>query len=935
MRIALHGFLLIWLLSAVPSMTAQVVTRGPYLQQGRENAVIVRWRTDIPTTSAVNFGQSPTGLVSSAGQSNPTTEHEVLLSGLSPETRYWYAIGSASSILLQGPQLTFETAPPRGARRPFRAWVLGDSGTQNSDAARVKTSYLAFEAGNPAEVLLMLGDNAYSSGTDAEYQAAVFEMYPEILPRMSLWPALGNHDAASTTTVPLETGPYYDIFSLPKSGEAGGLPSGSEGYYSFDHANAHFICLNSAQGDVAYVLGMGAWLQADLQSTTQEWVIAYWHHPPYSKGSHDSDTNSTMSFMRAAVLPLLESAGVDLVLSGHSHSYERSVLLDGHYGPSSTLQPFHVLDAGNGSIAGSGPYKKPSHGASAHEGAVYVVAGSSGQVTMAPLNHPVMVQNLAELGSVVLDFWGAEVLVSFLDQYGGVADSFTVVKGGASPSSGRHLQIVGREPLSISLPKRSRSWRYYDQSLAPPALWSSAGFNDYLWLLGRAPFGYGQPSVLTPTLPGPDPNNVTPTQCFRHVFFQGAGTPNFSGMSLDVAYEDGFIAYLNGVEVARSSTMPPGPGNFSAFTVGPHGSLVPERTDLTPFLPLLQPGRNVLAVEVHQDAPQSTSLFFDAAFFAWSESQVVAMSDAGIDYGTAWRQPGFDDSAWARKPMPFGYGFDGVATTTSTSPTVPPTVYARKSFDLPMPVGVLENLKLVVNYDDAFVAHLNGVEVARSSNLPSGPVAFSTLATSSHEAGTPEAISLAPYAGVLLQSGNILALEVHQVSLSSSDLYFECALLADVARVRHLEPCGESAFRDSSGEPENVLLVNGSDGGFARSVDVPVNSPIGISLDLPSQSSAGATFALAVKVGSPSSTTGLPLGPGSGALCITGFEPSAFLLATSIPGLPGVLPASALPFSWTLPTGLPGPIEFSLQALISTPAAGFRATNALMLRIVP
>ena len=87
---------------------------------------------------------------------------------------------------------------------------------------------------------------------------------------------------------------------------------------------------------------MYQWLCADLAATDQDFIIAFWHHPPYTKGSHDSDnaidSNGIMQEMRERFLPVLDAYGVDLVLTGHSHSYERSLLLHDHYGVSSTLQ---------------------------------------------------------------------------------------------------------------------------------------------------------------------------------------------------------------------------------------------------------------------------------------------------------------------------------------------------------------------------------------------------------------------------------------------------------------------------------------------------------------------------------------------------------------------------------------------------------------------
>ena len=107
--------------------------------------------------------------------------------------------------------------------------------------------------------------------------------------------------------------------------------------YSFDYGNIHFVCLESYETDRSTSGAMLTWLEADLQANDKSWLIAFWHHPPYSKGSHDSDTDGRMTDMCQNALPILEQHGVDLVLTGHSHSYERSYLIDGHYGASSTF----------------------------------------------------------------------------------------------------------------------------------------------------------------------------------------------------------------------------------------------------------------------------------------------------------------------------------------------------------------------------------------------------------------------------------------------------------------------------------------------------------------------------------------------------------------------------------------------------------------------
>ena len=379
----------ILMLAAVFDLSAQTIVRGPYLQQVTEQSVIVRWRTSSGTVSVVRYGLDSGSLSQTATVSGSRTEHAVLLSGLSDSTTYFYSVGDESGALAGDASFYFTTAPEPGTSAPARFWVLGDSGTANANAANVRDAFKAWSASQPADFMIMLGDNAYNSGTDAEYQAAVFDMYPEILRQLPLWSTLGNHDGYSADSA-TQTGPYYDIFNLPVAGEAGGLPSGTEAYYSFDYGNVHFICLDSYESDRSTAGNMLQWLESDLAFNDKPWVIAFWHHPPYTKGSHDSDSEGALIDMRQNALPILEAWGVDLVLSGHSHSYERSYLLDGHYGASSTLDPVeNVLNPGDGRISGTGAYQKPGVVAAEHAG-----AGD-------PLNYAI--PGLAILTATVLD----------------------------------------------------------------------------------------------------------------------------------------------------------------------------------------------------------------------------------------------------------------------------------------------------------------------------------------------------------------------------------------------------------------------------------------------------------------------------------------------------------------------------------------------------
>lgn len=410
-----------------------IITRGPYLQMGTSSGVTLRWRTGTATDSRVRYGNDPANLNQVVDVTMPTTEHSVRLTNLSSKTKYFYSVGTAAETLAGGDaNHFFMTAPSVGELKPTRIWALGDFGWAGvglpEGQTAVRDAYYNFTGARYTDVWLMLGDNAYNNGTDAEYKIAVFDIYQSLLRQTVVWPTIGNHDSAGEAS-PLTALPYHDIFDLPMNAEAGGMASGTEDYYSFNYGNIHFVCLDSMTTSRAPGSPMLVWLQNDLAANNRDWLIAYWHHPPYSKGSHDSDVDIELMEMRQNVLPILEAWGVDLVLSGHSHSYERSYLIDGHYGLSSTFTDSMKKNAGDGRVGGNGAYQKATLGAAPHEGAVYAVAGSGGFIGGGELNHPAMFVSLNQLGSLVIDINGNRLEARFLRENGVIDDSFMMLKG--------------------------------------------------------------------------------------------------------------------------------------------------------------------------------------------------------------------------------------------------------------------------------------------------------------------------------------------------------------------------------------------------------------------------------------------------------------------------------------------------------------------------
>jgi hypothetical protein len=124
--------------------------------------------------------------------------------------------------------------------------------------------------------------------------------------------------------------------------------------------------------------------------------------------------------MRENIVPILEHYDVDLVITGHSHVYERSHFMTCHYGDSSTLKEAMLLDKDR-------QFEKPP-GKHSNQGTVYAVVGSSSKANRGPLDHPVMDVAKSETGSMVIDVNGNELVARFINHDGAETDKFTMKK---------------------------------------------------------------------------------------------------------------------------------------------------------------------------------------------------------------------------------------------------------------------------------------------------------------------------------------------------------------------------------------------------------------------------------------------------------------------------------------------------------------------------
>ncbi len=422
-----------------------MLTRGPYLQVATDTSMVIRWRTDLLARSRVRYGASPNNLDKIIDDITLKTEHEIKLTGLLPSTKYYYSIGTLKDTLQYGEDNYFSTLPVPGSIGIYRIGVFGDCGSLTVNQARVRDQFIKYLDRNDLNAWILLGDNAYNDGNDMEYQAKFFAPYKQtLLKKYPVFPSPGNHDYhdadftagfAQTT----HATPYYQVFSMPVNGEAGGVASKNPAFYSFDIGNIHFISLDSyGMEENKYFLydttgPQVKWLKKDLKANKNKgWVIVYWHHPPYSKGTHDSDTDDTEAGVRENLLRVLDQYEVDLILCGHSHVYERSKFIKGHYGNSKTFDASkYQLSSSSGFYNGSNnsaPYiKQPGN----NNGAVYVVSGTSSYVSKAAYEwpHPAMYySNDTDAGAAILEIQETRLDFKWICADGVIRDQFTMMK---------------------------------------------------------------------------------------------------------------------------------------------------------------------------------------------------------------------------------------------------------------------------------------------------------------------------------------------------------------------------------------------------------------------------------------------------------------------------------------------------------------------------
>jgi len=295
-----------------PKAAGLRIVAGPYVMFPTKHTVTVCWETNRPSTSRVDFGEM-IPFARCAASSTAETIHRITLGGLAEGSDYVYRVSSTVpsqdgeiAQTVAGPIATFKTAPPEWA--PFRFCAFGDIQAHPEQFAKIAERIFD----ERPDFVLAMGDLVGRGTSHDDWLKGLFQPGRRLFLHVPLYACIGNHEEHADW--------YYRYFPYPPPGD----------YYSFDWGNAHFVSVDSNPGRYERGTAQYKWLESDLRSTTATWKIVFHHHPPYASDHCAwSDPRGRKRLygdmnVRRELVPLYDRYGVDLVLSGHIHCYERT-----------------------------------------------------------------------------------------------------------------------------------------------------------------------------------------------------------------------------------------------------------------------------------------------------------------------------------------------------------------------------------------------------------------------------------------------------------------------------------------------------------------------------------------------------------------------------------------------------------------------------------
>lgn len=629
------------------SLDAQLcfdVDRGPYLLGVDTNSAAVMWGSCVHGDSTVEYGLT-SAYGSSQYDATATTIHRIELTGLTTDTEYHYRVSTDGVASVD---YTFRTAPPAGTDFTFAYY--GDS----REGTAIHGGIAALITAEDPSLVIHGGDMVKNGPSWSQWGEYFFDPAAVYLPIAPLFPVPGNHESPFDPPMTY----YDDLFPPSIAGEL---------YYSFVWGDVRFVVVDTNDADLVGAdpesSAQYLWLESELVSVTEPILVVVHHHPFYSSGKHGADSN--VLAIQQYLVPLYEQYAVDVVLCSHEHFYERS--FDGSV---------HTLTIGGGgaSMAAYTPLANPYQAFQADDtcysilevtgGELWVTVYDGDGILLEPdsilLTNDAPVLTLdprdacdtADADLLVgwtdddpdsdahIEFWldtddtdcdGEAIGVGYseddildeatLDVSGVpdglyylcavISDELREVETHASGMVQIYHPIIGAGDEVLSM---GSTWRYLDPASFPGWTWKNPAYDDSSWAEGCAELGYGDGDERTEIDYGPDPTDKYPTAYFRTSFELSNPLP--TRLLMELVADDGAVVWLNGHQVKRFN-MPAGALQYDTLAISHReGSPAVLRSIPLGASNWFVVGDNVLAVEIHQAAVQSSDLSFDLRLVA-------------------------------------------------------------------------------------------------------------------------------------------------------------------------------------------------------------------------------------------------------------------------------------------------------------------------------
>ncbi len=426
------------------------ISRGPFVQNTTPNGLVIAWRTELPFVGAVQYGRTRS-LGSEVAEAAPGTRHAITLSGLEPDTHYFYRVTNRDP---DGGEVVsavdfFRTFRERG---PVHFAFIADTG-QNTAAQFTHARILADLA---PELVLHGGDIIYGGFDDLTPDSRVFAPYLRDTGQMGNTPfyfSLGNHDLNCCGGDPKEWNPtnmalnafsFQNTFYLPTNSA-----TGTEHFYSFDHGDVHFVALYNpwfTVYDFTASTEQYRWLTNDLASSTKPWKILFFHSPMAHSGPHasaDRNLNGVLDHVDLSLTlgPVAATYGVQLILNGHEHNYERFVPTNGVHS---------VVSGGGGAglYGFSSPHPRSAQFLSANQCLNVEISGDTATLQAVTTNMTILdqwvIQKTAPIDQIYYASWNSPKVEAeaATDRDGNITgQSFDFVGDPILPRMGQHSNL--------------------------------------------------------------------------------------------------------------------------------------------------------------------------------------------------------------------------------------------------------------------------------------------------------------------------------------------------------------------------------------------------------------------------------------------------------------------------------------------------------------